>query len=128
VAALRERPALPILVKATTAKDVTVRRAAFWLLSKWIYDTYHADREACASLGAMLPVFIDALAWIRDDSLPNIRSNCFQAIGCLAGPEWIDFVADLGRSRHGAVEHWASWALGQLRSRQPPTQPQPASP
>jgi len=116
IEALREMSGLPILVAAIDSAESKERRRAALRLSNWVYDEYHtAGRMPPARFAPLLPLFVKTLVEAGDE--PNVRAYCFQAIGSLAGPEWLPLVKDLSASRHPAVTHWSGWAAEQLSQR-----------
>jgi hypothetical protein len=116
VAALHETPGIPFLVQGVRAADHVEELEATQLLANWVYAEYHLQRRRVPRpLAPLLPLFIDKL--VESEGEPNVRSFCSQAIGCLADAEWLPWLRDMGKSRHGAVEHWAQWAAQELERR-----------
>jgi len=118
VATLRELAGLPYLVRATEADLPDVRLWAFQGLAAWVYDEYHeSGRKVPQALKPLLPFFVTALVETAKQDEPNVRSYCFQAIGCLVGPEWLGLLKEAAPSRHPAVTHWANWCVEEITKR-----------
>ncbi len=117
---LREMTGLPILAEAVQGRKAGGEDAlqAVMSLANWIYDAYHkAGKKPPAKFRPLLGLFVTTLVEAADE--PNVRSYCFMAVGSLAGPEWLGLIKDLAGSRHPAVTHWSSWAVGQIEGRCP---------
>ena len=115
---LQDPTGLPILAKAVRDRPAggESHLQAVMSLGGWIYDAYHTDgRKPPEKLRPLLGLFVKTLVEAGDE--PNVRAYCFQAIGSLAGPEWLPLVQDLADSRHPAVTHWSSWAAKQIQGR-----------
>jgi hypothetical protein len=111
--ALREMAAIPILAQRMGSADHVEALEATVQLANWASDEYRAcGRRTPERLGPLLPLFIEALLAAKGE--PNISGFCCQAIGCLAGPEWLPWLVDVSRSRQDAVTHWAAWAVQEL--------------
>lgn len=128
ISALRDKSALSIVVAAMKKCNLSregpqsLRLAnlqPLLSLTDWIYDAYHPDRKTPRELAPLLPLFVKMLVEAGDK--PNVRCCYFQAIGCLAGPEWLPLVKDLSASRHPAVTHWSAWAVKEVAKRARPT-------
>jgi hypothetical protein len=116
VAALHETSGIPFLVKGVRAADHVEELEATKLLADWVYAEYQLHRRRVPlPLAPLLPLFIDKV--VESEGKPNVRASCCQAIGCLADAEWLPWLRDVGKSRHGAVEHWAQWAAQELERR-----------
>ncbi len=118
IGALREETGIPILAAAIRDREPGSGDGlqATMMLATWIHDAYHADgRKPPASFRPLLALFVRTLVEAGDE--PNVRAYCHQAVGCLAEPRWLPLVKDLADSRHPAVTHWSSWAVGQIEAR-----------
>ena len=124
ISALRDKSSLSVVVAAIEKEKTPHRNPRGYLicrveclscLTTWVYDAYHPDRKVPRELAPLLPLFVKMLVETGDK-----RSYCFQAIGCLAGPEWLPLLKDLSASRHPAVTHWSAWALKEITKRAQP--------
>lgn len=114
VGALRRPSSIPILAERMNSGGHVEQLEATMQLANWVYNEYHAGRRRIPEhLAPLLPLFVETLRGARGE--PNVSSYCCQAIGCLAGPEWLPWLTDASKSRHGAVTHWAGWAVQELR-------------
>ena len=117
IAVLHDLSGLPILV-AVIEKNDGGRLQAVLALAEWVHDAYQAEKKVPPrELQPLLPLFVQLLVEAGDE--PRLRDSCFQAIGCLAGPEWLPLVKDLaaGREPRSAT---AAWAVEQLADRPGP--------
>ncbi|MFW6108692.1 MAG: hypothetical protein ACOC8D_02650, partial [bacterium] len=117
IAALRDPAAVPLLLEAARSEDPREQAEAMAALATWVYDAYHPARRVPRDLAPLLPFFVETLTGLGDR--PNARSSCFQAIGCLAGAEWLPLVKALAPSRHPSVAHWSAWAMKEVAARAP---------
>ena len=129
--ALEEAASIPFLVNAVRHGEGGDRFQAVMLLSNWVYDAYWKTRPpgpGAEPFKSLLPLFLETLINCGDDSPP--KSYCFQAAGCLADRRWLPLLRDLSESRHPAVTHWATWAIGEIRKRPipPPAPPRRRGP
>ena len=116
IGALEDLSAISIMVASMRTRGSAEKDEAARQLANSVYSVYHySGRTIPKHLAPLLPVFVETLIKAGDE--PNLRASCFQAIGCLAGPEWLPLVKDLSGSRHPAVTQWSGWAIKQLKER-----------
>ncbi|MHC4716957.1 MAG: HEAT repeat domain-containing protein [Planctomycetota bacterium] len=111
VAALEDPTGIPLLVAAIMdARDEKSLNEAMNPLTMWIATRSPRDR-----FKPLAPLFLNILVNAQD--WPNVRCRCLQALGNLAGRDWLPIIRELLVSRHPAVTNMSDWVIQQVSSR-----------